>query len=85
MTRKYVRIQEEVEAIQANDNNLDELREFAGDVRKVNPNNGGMPYYIVPGVNIVLWSGSWLIRRPSGRLEVKSSQLFHREYRSKED
>lgn len=84
MARKYVRILEEVEAIQARENNLKELREFAGDVTKV---EAGAElhscYYTVPGINIVLWEGSWLIKHPNGRLEVKSSQLFHREFEPK--
>lgn len=84
MAKKYCRILEEVEAVQATENNLSELRNFAGDVNKVEKGNGRMTsYYTIPGVNVVLWIGRWLIKHPSGRLEVKSSQLFHREYEPK--
>ena len=80
---KYVRIIEEVEAIQATESNLEELRILGGAVKKIQPIPDSPSYYTVPGVNIVLWVGSWLIKHPSGRLEVKSSQLFHREYEPK--
>ena len=79
----YVRILEEVEAVQATESKIKELRKLGGAVKKVNPNLKQPGYYTVPGVNIVLWVGSWLIKHPSGRLEVKSSQLFHREYEPK--
>lgn len=84
MAKKYCRILEEVEAVQATEHNLKELRDFAGDVKKVERDSPSLTsYYTVPGINIVLWVGSWLIKHPSGRLEVKSSQLFHREYEPK--
>lgn len=84
MIKKYCRVLEEVEAVQATESNLEELRKFAGDVRKVERGEiRPVSYYTVPGVNIVLWVGSWLIKHPSGRLEIKSSQMFHREYESK--
>ena len=79
----YVRILEEVEAVQATETNMEDLRRLVGAVKKVKPNENQPGYYTVPGVNIVLWVGSWLIKHPSGRLEVKSSQLFHREYEPK--
>ena len=80
---RYVRILEEVEAVQATESNIEELRELGGAVKKVKPHENQPGYYTIPGVNIVLWVGSWLIKHPSGRLEVKSSQLFHREYEPK--
>ena len=80
---RYVRILEEVEAVQATESNIEELRKLGGAVKKVKPYENQPGYYTVPGVNIVLWVGSWLIKHPSGRLEVKSSQLFHREYEPK--
>lgn len=84
MAKKYVRILQEVEAIQATEDNLKELREMAGDVRKVKGREPDAPsYYTIPGINVVLWVGSWLIKYPNGRLEIKSSQLFHREYEPK--
>lgn len=84
MIKKYCRVLEEVEAVQATETNLSELRSLAGDVKKIEK-NAERPtiYYAIPGINIVLWVGSWLIKHPSGRLEVKSSQLFHREYEPK--
>lgn len=81
---KYVRILEEVEAVQATETNIKELRGLGGvGVNKVQTAWDKSSYYIIPGINIVLWVGSWLIKHPSGRLEVKSSQLFHREYEPK--
>lgn len=84
MPKKYVRILEEVEAIQAKENNLEELRQFAGDIKKVEGEKSYYNcYYIIPGLSVVLWQGSWLIKHGNGRLEVKSSQLFHREFEPK--
>lgn len=84
MAKRYVRILHEVEAIQAKEDNLQELRSFAGDVRRVQGKDPSYPcYYTIPGLNIVLWSGSWLIKHPNGRLEIKSSQLFNQEYEPK--
>lgn len=84
MIKKYCRVLEEVEAVQATETNLSELRSLAGDVKKIEKNEERpISYYTIPGINIVLWVGSWLIKHPSGRLEVKSSQLFHREYEPK--
>lgn len=87
MPKKYCRILEEVEAVQATIHNLEELRIFAGDVKKVPHISESMLritcYYIIPGVDEVLWAGDFLIKHPSGRLEVKSRQLFHREYEPK--
>ena len=77
----YVRILEEVEAVQATETNIEELRKLGGlGVKKVIPDRHSASYYTIPGINIVLWVGSWLIKHPSGMLEVKSSQLFHRDY-----
>ena len=45
MPKKYVRILEEVEAIQAKENNLEELRQFAGDVKKVEGEKSCNCYY----------------------------------------
>ena len=84
MIKKYCRVLEEVEAVQATETNLSELRSLAVNVKKIEK-NAELPtsYYTIPGINIVLWVGSWLIKHPSGRLEVKSSQLFHRDYEPK--
>lgn len=84
MAKRYVRILHEVEALQANECNLNEIRDFAGDVKKVETNSASQPsYYTIPGVGVVLWVGDWLIKHPNGRLEVKSNQLFHQEYEPK--
>lgn len=80
----YVRILEEVEAVQATETNIEELKKLGGaGITKTTTSWDKSSYYIIPGINIVLWVGSWLIKHPSGRLEVKSSQLFHREYEPK--
>ena len=84
MIKKYCRVLEEVEAVQATETNLSELRSLAVDVKKIEKHaERPTSYQTIPGINIVLWVGSWLIKHPSGRLEVKSSQLFHREYEPK--
>jgi hypothetical protein len=84
MADKFCRRLEEVEAVQAKANNLEELRKFAGAVQRVEGRTKQAPgYYTVPGLNTVLWDGSWLVKHPNGRLEIKSSQLFHREYEPK--
>lgn len=84
MSKKYVRILQEVEALQAKENNLEKLREFAGDVRRVGCASEALPcYYMIPGVDVVLWVGDWLIKHPNGRLEVKTNQLFNQEYEPK--
>ena len=80
----YVRILEEIEAVQATETNIEELKKLGGEgIKKTKTSWDNSSYYIIPGINIVLWVGSWLIKHPSGRLEVKSSQLFHREYEPK--
>lgn len=84
MAQRYCKILEEVEAIQATEDNLLELRDFAGDVIKVEKGDGRPTgYYMVTGLVVVLWVGSWLVKHQSGRLEIKSSQSFHREYEPK--
>ena len=84
MTQRYCKILEEVEAIQATEDNLLELRDFAGDVTKVEKGDGRPTgYYMVPDLVVVLWVGSWLVKHNNGRLEIKSSQSFHREYEPK--
>lgn len=84
MAKKYVRILHEVEAMQATEENLQVLRDFAGDVRRIGCSSEALPcYYTIPGVDVVLWAGDWLIKHPNGRLEVKSNQLFHQEYEPK--
>lgn len=84
MAKKYVRILHEVEAVQAKEFNLDELRALAGDVKRIGCSSEAFPcYYTIPGVDVVLWIDDYLIKHPNGRLEVKSSQLFNQEYEPK--
>lgn len=84
MAKKYVRILHEVEAVQAKEYNLDELRAFAGDVKRIGCASEDLPcYYTIPGVDVVLWIGDYLIKHPNGRLEVKRNQLFNQEYEPK--
>lgn len=52
--KKYCRILEEVEAIQATDSNLEELRDFAGGVKKIVIDKQTCCYDI-PGVYVSLW------------------------------
>lgn len=86
MAKKYVRILHEVEAVQATWGNLKELRAFAGDVKRTTTEvcqNVPTCYYTIPGVDVVLWAGDYLIKHPNGRLEVKKRQLFNQEYEPK--
>lgn len=80
----YVRILEEVEAVRATEDNIEELRKLSTKVLKIKPTHGKQSYYIVNGLqNRVVWVGDWLIRHESGRLEVKSNKIFLMEYESK--
>lgn len=82
---KYCRILEEVEAVQAKDYNLDELKNFSRkDVKGICRTSEELPvYYIIPGIDSVLWIGDWLIRHENGRLEIKKNNIFHQEYEPK--
>lgn len=80
--KKYCRILEEVEAIQATDSNLEELRDFAGDVKKVIIDKRTC-CYTIPGVYAALWPGEWLIKHHSGRLEINDNDEFSRDYELK--
>ena len=72
----YVRILEEVEAVRATEDNLEEIKKLAGkaEKRKSFPNIPG--YYMIHGVVEALCVGDWLIKHKSGRLEVKSNKMF---------
>lgn len=81
----YVRILEEVEAVRATEDNLEEIKKLAGKEvvnRKPYPNLPGC-YYIIHGVEKALCVGQWLIKHKSGRLEVKSNNIFLMEYEQK--
>lgn len=80
----YVRILEEVEAVRATEDNLEEIKKLAGkevEKRKLYPKLPG--YYIIPGVLEALCVGQWLIKHESGRLEVKINKIFQMEYEPK--
>lgn len=79
----YVRILEEVEAVRATETNIEELRKLSSDVQRITPTIGKPSYYIVRGLNEVVWVGDWLITHKDGRLEVKSNNIFLMEYESK--
>lgn len=81
MAKKYVRILQEVEAIQAKKSNLEELRAFAGDV-KIIDFCACKKCYDVPGVANYLFIGDWLIKH-NGQMEVMSNQEFKKEYEPK--
>lgn len=82
---KYCRILEEVEAVQAKKDNLDELKSFTEkDVKGIFCASEELPvYYIIPGIDSVLWYGDWLIRHENGRLEIKKNNIFQQEYEPK--
>lgn len=85
MAKKYCKILEEVEAVQAKGDNLEELRAIGGDVKAVMTVNeeSKVYYYTVPACIEVLWIGGWLIKHKNGRLEIKSNRLFNQEYEPK--
>lgn len=81
----YVRILEEVEAVRATEDNLEEIKKLAGKEvvkRKPYPKLPGF-YYIIHGVEEALCVGQWLIKHQSGRLEVKINKIFLMEYEPK--
>ena len=79
----YVRILEEVEAVRATETNIEDLRKLSSNVQRITPTLGKPSYYIVSGLNEVVWVGDWLIKHKSGRLEVKSNGNFLMEYEPK--
>ena len=80
---KYVRILNEVEAVRATETNIEELKKIASGVKKVTPECYSSSYYRIVGLPIVLWVGQWLLKHPSGRLEIKSDWEFRNEYEPK--
>ena len=80
---KYVKTLEEVEAVQAKENNIEELRKIAPGIQQFKKKGTSATFYTIPGFIPCIWAGSWLIKHESGRLEVKGSQLFFREYEPK--
>lgn len=80
---KYVRILNEVEAVRATETNIEKLKKIASGVKKVTPECYSSSYYRIVGLPIVLWVGQWLLKHPSGRLEIKSDWEFRNEYEPK--
>lgn len=79
----YVRILEEVEAVRATEDNLEEIKKLAGGVKKFKSFSNMPGYYMIHGVVETLCIGDWLIKHKSGRLEVKSNKIFLMEYEPK--
>lgn len=79
---KYCRILEEVEAVEAREDNAEELQALVGDciAWKVVPMQG---FYIVPRTGDIVEWGNFLIKHPSGRLEVMLHEVFHEMYEPK--
>jgi hypothetical protein len=77
----YVKRLEEVRAIRAEDN-LEEIRAFAGDAVQFYPNYGA-PYYEVRGLVRVLYVGHWLVKHEDGSLQVMDNREFEKEYTPK--
>ena len=80
---KYVRILNEVEAVRATETNIKELKKLANGVKKVSPEYISSSYYRIVGLPQILWVGQWLLKHPSGRLEIKSDWEFRNEYEPK--
>lgn len=81
----YVRILEEVEAVRATGDNLEEIKKLAGKEAVKRESYPKLPghYYIIHGVAEALCVGQWLIKHKSGWLEVKSNKMFLKEYEPK--
>lgn len=79
----YVKILEEVEAVRATEDNLEEIKKLAGDVKKVKSFTNKPSYYWIYGIVDELCVGDWIIKHKSGRLEVKSNRNFLMEYEPK--
>lgn len=80
----YCRILEEVEAIQAKEDNLNEVIGLAGEAIKVS--SGPLldrNYYQILGFDLILKVDDWLIKHRDGRLEVMSNESFKRNYEPK--
>lgn len=77
----YVRILEEVEAVRATEDNLEEIQNLVGKPVWKCPDTPS--YYLIYGVTEALIKGDWIIKHNSGRLEVKSNKMFLKEYEPK--
>ena len=79
----YVRILEEVEAIRATEDNLEEIKKLAGGAEKIKSFSNMPGYYMIHGVGEILCIRDWLIKHKSGRIEVLSNKRFLMEYEPK--
>ena len=77
----YVRILEEVEAVRAAEDNLEEIQNLVGKPVWQWPEKPH--YYLIYGVMDILNIGDWIIKHKSGRLEFKSNKMFLMEYEPK--
>lgn len=77
---KYVRILEEVTAVQAKSDNLEEIKSLAGKAQRVHDQCG--TYYDV-GLLSVVWKGDWLVMHQDGSLEVMEESEFKKIYEPK--
>lgn len=77
---KYVRILEEVTAVRAKSDNLEEIKSLAGKAQRVHDQCG--TFYDV-GLLSVLWKGDWLVKHEDGRLGVMTNESFRAMYEPK--
>lgn len=62
---KFVRKLEEVTAVQAKSDNLEEIKSLAGKAQRVHDQCG--TFYDV-GLFSVVWKGDWLVKHEDGKL-----------------
>lgn len=77
---KFVRILEEVTAVQAKSDNLEEIKSLAGKAQRVHDQCG--TFYDV-GLLSVVWKGDWLVKHQDGRLGVMTDERFKSMYEPK--
>ena len=77
---KYVRILEEVTAVQAKSDNLEEIKSLAGRAQRVHDQCGTF-YYV--GLLSVVWKGDWLVKHEDGELGVMTDESFRAMYEPK--
>lgn len=77
---KYVRIPEEVTAVQAKSDNLEEIKSLAEKAQRVHDQFG--TFYDV-GLLSVVWKGDWLVKHEDGRLGVMTNESFRSMYELK--
>lgn len=77
---KYVRILEEVTAVRAKSDNLEEIKSLAGKAQRVHDQCG--TFYDV-GLLSVVWKGDWLVKHEDGKLGVMTDESFRSMYEPK--